>query len=148
MLGLKDIRLPGYDYRSDGYFFVTLCSRQRYRIFEGHEEIIEQIFREVVQSLSGVRIDTIIVMPDHVHLLYHFKNSSHGLGEVVRRCKAKTSYVLGGRAWQPNYYELIVRDEESLNKIREYISMNRELTDWREEIAKVLADKSASYRIQ
>ncbi len=29
-----------------------------------------------------------------------------------------------GRLWQRNYYEHIIRDEESLNRIREYIANN------------------------
>ncbi len=133
MRGLKNIRLPEYNYQSDGYYFVTIISRHRYRLFERHEETIEQIFREVAQSAQGVSIDTIVVMPNHVHVLYCFEESSINLGEIVRRCKAKTSYVLGGRAWQPNYYEHVVRNDEGLGRIRAYIIMNPELTEWREE---------------
>jgi REP element-mobilizing transposase RayT len=29
-----------------------------------------------------------------------------------------------GRLWQRNYYEHIIRDEQSLNRIREYIANN------------------------
>ncbi len=58
------------------------------------------------------------------------------LGDVVYRFKSLTTarYREGvenhdwppfpGRLWQRNYYEHIIRDENSLNKIREYIIQN------------------------
>lgn len=131
MLGIKNVRLPEYDYQSDGYYFVTIGSHFRRINFDGLEDVVEKIFREVAQALRGVTIDTIIIMPDHVHVLYCLRNSSHTLGEIVRRCKAKTSYILGGRMWKPNYYEHVVRDEQDLNRIRTYIIMNREITELR-----------------
>lgn len=133
MRGLKNVRLPGYDYRSDGYYFVTINSNYRNDNFSGLEDTIEQIFNEVARTVGGVTIDTITVMSDHVHVIYCLEKCSHTLGEIVRRCKAKTSYVIGGRTWKPSYYEHIVRTEPELNRIRAYIIMNPELTAWREE---------------
>jgi len=60
----------------------------------------------------------------------------YGLGDVLQRFKSLTTkrYMDGvryhgwppfsGRLWQRNYYEHIVRDERSLNRIREYIAAN------------------------
>lgn len=133
MRGLKNVRLPHYNYQSDGYYFVTFNSNYRRQNLIGFEELIQQIFREVVKSIRGVIIDTIIVMPDHVHVLYGLEKSSHTLGEIVRRCKAKSSYVLGEHLWQPSFYEHVVRTEAELNRIRAYILMNPEYTRWRKE---------------
>jgi putative transposase len=59
-----------------------------------------------------------------------------GLPDVVHRFKTMTTkrYADGvkrlgwepfrGRLWQRNYYEHIIRNEESLNRIREYILTN------------------------
>lgn len=58
------------------------------------------------------------------------------VGDVVKAFKSTTTvlYIRGvkqsgwpsfhGRVWQRNYYEHIIRDEESLNRIREYIHNN------------------------
>lgn len=53
------------------------------------------------------------------------------IGEIVRGFKARAavsinrlSGALGRQVWQRNYYEHIIRDEESLNKVREYILGN------------------------
>jgi REP element-mobilizing transposase RayT len=58
------------------------------------------------------------------------------IGRILQAFKSITThqYILGvknegwipfpGRLWQCNYYEHIIRDEESLNRIREYILYN------------------------
>jgi len=55
----------------------------------------------------------------------------HGLPEIVRQFKTfsarrinKHRGVRGVPVWQRNYYEHIVRDENALNRIREYIRNN------------------------
>jgi len=44
--------------------------------------------------------------------------------EYVRGVKQHGWQTFVGRLWQRNYYEHIIRDDESLNKIREYIVNN------------------------
>ncbi|MBD3298663.1 MAG: hypothetical protein GF341_08420 [candidate division Zixibacteria bacterium] len=42
----------------------------------------------------------------------------------IRAVKQDRWPAFPGRLWQRNYYEHIIRDQESLNQIREYISLN------------------------
>jgi hypothetical protein len=56
-------------------------------------------------------------------------NRAPTLGEIIRTFKARASrrIRLSGSSefgWQRNYYEHVIRDEDSLNKIREYILIN------------------------
>jgi putative transposase len=59
------------------------------------------------------------------------------LGEVVRAFKAVSTRLIrrdvmpGAAVWQRNYYESIIRDEDSLNRVRAYVAANpaRWLTD-------------------
>ena len=52
------------------------------------------------------------------------------LGKIIRFFKARTSHEIGSVAkslhfkWQRNYYEHIIRNEDKLNRIREYIQLN------------------------
>ena len=46
------------------------------------------------------------------------------LGELVRRFKAHASRRSGLRLWQPNYYEHVIRHENALERIREYVVAN------------------------
>lgn len=122
-------RLKQFNYRSDGYYFVTIVTAHRHNIFISKEHLIKRVFYQTVEPIKGVDIDTMIVMPNHVHVIYCFSDSSLVLGEVVRRCKAKVSYILKQSVWQSNYYEHVIGNEESLDRIREYIILNPELTE-------------------
>jgi REP element-mobilizing transposase RayT len=56
-------------------------------------------------------------------------NRAPTLGEIVRTYKAASTRMIRHRAnpdfaWQRNYYEHIIRNEESINRIRQYILDN------------------------
>jgi len=56
-------------------------------------------------------------------------NRAPTLGKIVRAYKARSTRLIRRMAtpdfaWQRNYYEHVVRDEKSLNRIREYILTN------------------------
>lgn len=127
MRGLKNIRLPGYDYRTNGYYFITVVTRNRQNLLAGQESVIEQCLNETIAAVKGATIDTNTIMPNHVHLILVLMASNFPLGEIVRRFKAKVSHALHRNVWQPNYYEHVIRDERALNRIREYIIHNPEL---------------------
>ena len=44
--------------------------------------------------------------------------------EYIRGVKTASWPSFNGRLWQRNYYEHIIRDEQSLNRIRQYILDN------------------------
>jgi REP element-mobilizing transposase RayT len=67
-----------------------------------------------------------------------FRSPSHTIGAMVRGFKSATTARIntlrgtpGTAVWQRNYYEQIIRDEDSLNRVRAYVSANpaRWLTD-------------------
>ncbi|MCZ7627518.1 MAG: transposase [Candidatus Methylomirabilis sp.] len=71
--------------------------------------------------------------PDHAHAASAINqgamNRAPTLGHVVRAYKATSTRFIRaavdpGFGWQRNYYEHIIRDETSLNRIREYIQNN------------------------
>ena len=43
---------------------------------------------------------------------------------VVQRFKSFTTHLHGGKLWQRNYFEHIVRDDRDLDRIRDYIDTN------------------------
>ncbi len=118
------MRLQHYDYRSNGYYFVTFVTRMRMDLLIGREQALEAMSQEVAHQLKGVSIDTMVVMPNHIHMIVVLDSSTTHLGEVIRRFKAKSSYVFKERLWQSNYYEHVIRNERALDRIREYIISN------------------------
>jgi REP element-mobilizing transposase RayT len=98
-----------------------------------------------------VSLDSFVVMPNHIHgiiivgaqfiapdsMSYNqigtsqegAMNRAPTLGEIVRAYKAASTRIIrqtanADFAWQRNYYEHIIRNDESLNRIRQYILEN------------------------
>ena len=124
MDGRKNIRLKSYDYRANGYYFVTVVSKLRENLFLGKESKIENELKDLGGKTSGMNLDYFVIMPNHVHIIFTLENCNLHLGEIVRRFKAKVSRSFGQNLWQANYYEHVIRNEKALAKIREYIVNN------------------------
>lgn len=124
MKAIKKIRLQNYDYSSDGYYFVTIVANYRKNYFSEIEKEIEFELKDLQTKTNGLELDYFVVMPNHVHIIFILRNSLLMLGEVVRRFKAKVSHRFKNNLWQPNYYEHVIRNEQALARIREYIINN------------------------
>jgi REP element-mobilizing transposase RayT len=150
----RSIRLRGYDYSQPGMYFVTICTHNKEHLFgeivdgemipNEHGLIINQCWHRLPRHYPHAEMDSFVLMPNHVHgiiailLRGGFINRGgfvnpplHPLSEIVRGFKtysARRVNVLRrtpSRAlWQRNYYEHIVRNDDELNKIREYIRTN------------------------
>ena len=146
----RSIRLHGYDYRLAGAYFVTICVQERICLFgdiqdgemilSGAGNMILNTWNGLPQHYKGVDIDAFVVMPNHIHGIIILETSEEFAGlslpDVVHRFKSFTTalYRKGvvankwqpflGRLWQRNYYEHIIRNEEEMNSIREYVYYN------------------------
>jgi len=100
---------------------------------------VEMCCRALAQHYPHVGLDAFVVMPNHVHGIINLMDGAsidergrtrQGLPEVVRAFKAFSSRQINSlrekqaSIWQRSYYEHIIREEESLNQIREYIETN------------------------
>ena len=144
--GRRSIRLNEYDYSSPGAYFVTICTYNR-KCFFGDvrdERVIlsavgkkaKAFFRAIPEHFENITVDEFVAMPNHLHgiiVIQRHNAFQHvvpkSLGSVIRTFKsALTRWCrLNGHRhfkWQRNYYEHIIRDEDDLNKIREYIQNN------------------------
>jgi putative transposase len=122
----KFIRLKEYDYRSDGYYFVTIVTKQRQKLLSGKEILIEQEILDLITKTKGLSVDYKVIMSNHLHIIFVLESSKLFLGEIVRRLKAKITRKLGETLWEADYYEHVIRNEGALNRIREYIINNPE----------------------
>jgi hypothetical protein len=96
-----------------------------------------------------IELDAFVLMPNHVHGILVLIGAGLALpvegaassaptgtesitvGNVLRAFKSITAIAVnrlssrsGKPFWQRNYYEHVIRNEESLNRIREYIATN------------------------
>ena len=73
----KPMRLEGWDYRTPGASFVTLCTQNRIRIFgrvvgdkvvlSDMGTIVSESWIWLVEEYDFVDLDSFVVMPDHLH---------------------------------------------------------------------------------
>jgi putative transposase len=121
----KNIRLKHYDYSTNGYYFVTICTHTHKSLLSRNENVIEDIIKSLPLKFPGVNIDYYVLMPSHVHIIFVLQESKISLPEVVRTFKALATKNTGmKRLWQRGYYEHVIRNDRALYKIREYIQNN------------------------
>ena len=124
----QPLRLRHYDYRENGYYFVTLCTKNRTLRFATPtaKALVQQHLEQIPQFFSGVSIDQSVVMPNHLHIIFIFQSSDKPLGRVIQVFKSwvTRAWGLGHSIWQSNYYDHVIRNEAALKKIRAYIVNN------------------------
>ncbi len=107
-------------------------------------EIVEDCWQGLPDHYSHVIPDEFVVMPDHIHGIIWITDMAvgngfkpfptgkpnHGLPEIIRGLKTFSSRRINklndknNFQWQKSYYDHIIRNDESLHKIREYIRNN------------------------
>jgi putative transposase len=115
-------------------------------------EIAHQCWKEIPNHFNYVELDAYIVMPNHLHGIIILNKDCRGvqlnarkkktsnfyksispervtLSVIIRTYKAAVTTKCRKRKyhfleWQRNYYEHIVRNEDVLSRIREYIVNN------------------------
>ncbi len=143
----KEIRLKSYNYKSNGYYFITICTYRGKPYIKKYEEIIEEILLSLPERFSGLTIDWYILMPTHLHMIFVFNETKKDLSEIIRIFKALVTRNTRMKFWQRNYYEHVIRNEDALLKIREYIQNNPLAENIKfEEFYKNGSDESDPYR--
>jgi len=142
----RNIRLEGYDYSSEGLYFITICVKNRKRLFgeiinrelkkNGAGMMIEKWYYKLESKFLGIKCHAMIVMPDHFHCIIELYGNGPSLQTVIHWFKTMTTnkYIRGvkqlgwcafdGKLWQRGYYETILRDERAYRIVSEYITNN------------------------
>ncbi|MCK5123067.1 MAG: transposase [Candidatus Pacebacteria bacterium] len=178
---IKSARKLGYDYANDGWYFVTICTKNMEQFFGNITDgkmnlseigkIVENYWLEIPKHFPFVELDEFSFMPNHNHGIIGINNfcrdaiyrvsttrdddnsfnranrdainrvstggvtgknnpmGKNGLGEIIRWYKGRCKFEIGKMkcdnfAWQPRFYDRIIRNEKELNKIRKYIFEN------------------------
>lgn len=133
-------RLAGYDYRSSGAYFITICTEKRQRVLDIPimRAAVRNKWEQLLQRFPTVRLDEFVVMPDHVHGILWLDGTLRDaptLGKVVGAFKAwvtiewrnyhrEANLPCLSHLWQRDYYEHVIRNDEDLLLTREYILNN------------------------
>ncbi|OGW77090.1 MAG: hypothetical protein A3J52_02965 [Omnitrophica bacterium RIFCSPHIGHO2_02_FULL_49_9] len=103
-------------------------------------EMIQSWWEKIPGRFANIGLDPFVIMPNHIHGIIAIQGRTHGsaptLARMIQWFKTMTTndYIRGvrqhrwapfaGTLWQRSYYEHIVRNEDDLNQIRQYILDN------------------------
>jgi REP element-mobilizing transposase RayT len=158
----RSIRLKGYDYSKAGAYFITICTHCKECLFgeiidgatklNAYGEIVEKCWCELPNHYENICLDEFVVMPNHIHgiivITYNvgaihelpLQRRNMLLPKIIGQFKMQSAkqinqlrHTHGQPVWQRNYYEHIIRNEDELNHIREYILNNPSKWEFDEE---------------
>lgn len=153
----KRNRLKNFDYSNNGYYFVTICVYKREYVFgeikddqmvlNRYGKIMKKCYLDLPNHYINCTLDEYVIMPNHMHGIIIIKNVGNGLkpfptntkyslSEIIRGFKTFSSrsiHQLGLNSfkWQKSFYDHIIRNEQSLWAIRQYIKNNPK--NWEED---------------
>jgi len=143
----KQQRLIHFDYTTPGAYFVTICVSDMQcklgDVVEGQMvlneagELVKTCWLDLPHHYSNCDLDEFVVMPNHFHGIVRIVGNGlkpfptqHGLPEIVRGLKTFSSRRINASKsgnpfqWQKSFYDRVVRNENELHLIREYIVNN------------------------
>jgi len=122
--------LPGYDYSRSGAYFVSICTKDRKCLF-GDIVKREMLLNDAggwwtngngVGTATGNNITGEHTGSPLHRVIQWFKTMT--TNEYIRGVKQHAWAPFPGKLWQRNYYEHIIRNENEMALIREYIMNN------------------------
>ena len=117
----KSPRIPDFDYSSDHYYFVTICTHNRRCIFGKPNqlnrwgEIVQRQLLQLPEHYAQVKVDKYVVMPNHIHMILVIEDGYLMKNESVGNVKnANYTMMLMG---QDNQYTPILMSNELTNSM-------------------------------
>lgn len=142
----KNQRLVDYDYSSQNYYFVTICTEGHkcilsYILGNGIEpseirytrygEIAEKHLLNINVRYESIEIDKYVIMPNHIHMIIKFgcdgaerSRPFPTLSTVIGLYKSGVSREIGKPIWQKSFHDHIIRGKADYLEIQKYIENN------------------------
>ena len=153
----KSPRIPGFDYSSVNYYFVTICTHDKQCIFGNPGDLnwMGKIAEENLCMISvlypQIKLDKYVVMPNHIHAILAVTDDgmkvdiSTVLGQykmsVTKKIRIKKPEFM---VWQRSYHDHVIRNQAGYEKIWTYIDSNP--LKWEEDCFYVSASRKVSQR--
>lgn len=123
-------RLSDYDYSKDRPVHVTICTDDKESIFDSGVNA-KTVINELLKTGRELRFQILCycLMPDHLHIVLSPGDSALPLSKFLNLFKGRTSKVFRERQglnklWQRSAYDHIIRADEDLKEVIEYIRNN------------------------
>lgn len=131
----KNPRLKDYDYKSIGYYFITICTNGKKHYFGEIKEEKMQLsdkgklayknIEKLKEIYNNIKIDKYVIMPNHIHLILIIdKETNLSISVIIKKYKEWITREIGESIWQKSYYDHIIRNEKDYLRIWKYIDEN------------------------
>ncbi len=137
-------RIPKFNYSNRYSYFVTFCTHDHQCLFWTNGRlnelgiIADQDMKMLPLHYQNIQVDTYVIMPNHIHAIITIENSDNNpsLDKIIglyksgvsRKVKMVSPNML---IWQRSFHDHVIRNEESYEKIWNYIQNNPE--KWKED---------------
>ena len=131
----KNPRLKDFDYTLGGYYFITICTKNKAHYFGEimNEEmknndigkLAYNCIEKIEEIYKTVKIDKFVVMPNHIHMIMIInKETENSIYRVIKQYKEYITKQIKESIWQKSYYDHIIRNEKDYLRIWQYIDEN------------------------
>jgi len=139
----NSLRLAGHNYKSPGFYAVTICSFNRRRFFAVIDgplavptpigEAVLDCWKHLSECFPTINTDCFQIMPDHIHAILELTSGQGpSLSTVVSSFKSGASKLIHQNhfldqrqeVWQRGFHDRIIRNEAELLGLRQYILDN------------------------
>ena len=147
----KHPRLKGFDYSSNGAYFITICTENRRCVlsrivgrglapaeveYTEYGKIVDQQLLLLEERYEDAKIGPYVIMPNHIHLILNLSRSETAgasprptVMDIVctfksiatRECRHRG---LATRLFQRSFHDHIIRDRNDYEEIYRYIYEN------------------------
>ncbi len=138
----RAMRLPDFGYGPGYGYFVTACTASRACVLSSLDggrvtlsplgRLVQGLWQSLPDCRRGVAVDVHAVMPNHLHGILILGELCHatlpgvigGYKAAVTRLARASGYWGSEALWQRGYHERVIRNEQHLRCVREYIMAN------------------------
>jgi REP element-mobilizing transposase RayT len=124
----KKLRLENFDYSLPGWYYVTICTKDRIKyfgqiknnkmIFNNYGQIVLNVWNQIPEYYKNVSIDESILMPNHLHGIIVIGNNAKAIKKSsmlvgTEHCSVPTHDTIK----QKNNYGLLSKIIKSFKEI-------------------------------
>ena len=141
----KPNRLPEYDYSRAGYYFITVCTKDKEPLLwlpsvgatggrpprSPRGLIVEEELLHLDSVYANIRLDKFVIMPNHIHLILMIGSDGCGrpqvaptISRVMKQFKGAVTKRAGLPLWQKSFHDHVIRNESDYLRIWQYMDTN------------------------
>ena len=131
----KSYRIKGFNYGSEGWYFITICTIDKKHVFGKIKNDImtyskiglltKQFLMNISKVYDDIYLDKYVIMPNHIHMVVSISEMSDvNISRVIKHFKEGITKQLGYKIWQKSFYDHVIRNETDYLRIYEYIDEN------------------------